>query len=834
MADIVQSSGLDDFSKDADQLAAKIELVKKQVDHLSSSLSSANSQFKNFSKVNNGIATHNVMMQSLGPDKVKQYVESLLREQKAKEQKAETDLVASRNRADREAGRAYHQYQQDEQRVRQSRANSQRAEAQAEAAVTRAENAKITKRKNEVAAAEQDRRIAQRKEKEQDIRVQRENRKDSKSLFSNLKTFGLSMLSTGLIIRQAVQVVRQAFETVANLGKNVGWMTTGTSANNYASIVANTANLEQARLTAAKEAASLPVSTIGAGAAGIGSEILEKLSKNVGAYKDYTNLLISSYGATANQALSGTGIGGKITDQISQLIVEDTIRQAKNFNPVMRNYSNATIMNTDFFKSLYEQNLGAYTNPNMTALRGYLSQTKGYGYAMLDLTPEQKAAYIAEMQGQLTAQGMTKEQYNDLMKQWTKAGRIIEKFGKNLYAFDEVLTNDPFSNEDVEEINRNTGDIEDKIEDFSNDTKNIGDDIIPPIDDIDKTSKELEETADSILDRLEKLKLNIKIPVDVKINIPGEEKEKEKSGGLIDLAFQRVSAAVSAASKILGTSGLPVGDKEEDTTTEPVKSPIPVPAPVPTYVAAPDKNETYSKINAVYQKLKEHALAYGAYLEFEGYTAKMKQDDAAANEYIAKIGALEQLLGSLMDLSDEDYALTFAGTAGTEFFNTLQKLSDWSDKIRDGIDSSLTWSGIQSVLEDVFSISLASAAGLNAGSLATLLGLAAPELGASTIGGAIAGIGGAANGVISTRKMPTLSTLFEEGPEMVLPLNAAGADFLATSLNNLGLSNRLTNNSANVNVNLSGINIADNDREWYEVAHKIHNIIEAEQARQGG
>lgn len=823
MADPVQSSNVNDFSKDADVLAAKIEMVKKQVDQLAGSLSSVNSQFTKFGKAAG--KTYNPKINvSTGSGSSSTHG---LSENERLMRQGEANAKRKREQELKDYVRKAQQYQKEEERLWLATERWKRHKVQRE----EVEYAAYKKRQEkEEAAAEK---LAQKVKREKEEKAAEEAfKKTAKGRFTRLGKLGNTLAGIFGLITMAIASFGQAIKKATENVESIRWSNINNAVNNFAKSTEETSEH-------VSNTFSQIWKSIGNGFAKLVSWIGPKKDSAIAnafsfLEEDQYNELYSSYVGTANQTLFGLGASGKLTQKMAEMIVENSLRQARIIGGYSSDFSDADLLNTGTYKNVYNKNLGLVSSPSATWFTGYKAMQKGYGFAMTDLSPEENMALMSSAIAQLSK--LDQKQANDLIKQWTKTGRVVEKFGKNLYAFDEVLTNDPFSNEDVEDIDKNTGDIIKKMDDENDTTKKIGDDIIPPVDDINKTSKELEETADSILDRLEKLKLNIKIPVDVKINIPGEEKEKEKekSGGLIGLAFQRVTAAVSAVSKILGMSGLPVGDKEKEPVKDPVPAPVPAPVPVPAYVAAPDKNETYSKINAVYQKLKEHALAYGAYLEFEGYTAKMKQDDAAANEYIAKIGALEQLLGSLMDLSDEDYALTFAGTAGNEFFNNLQKLSNWSDKIRDGIGSSLFWSGLQSVLEDVFPISLAAAAGLNASSLATLLGLAAPELGASTIGGAIAGIGGAANGAIGTRKMPTLSALFEQGPEMVLPLNNAGADFLATSLNNLGLSNRLTNNSANVNVNLSGINIADNDREWYEVAHKIHNIIEAEQARQGG
>lgn len=827
MADPVQSSNVNDFSKDADVLAAKIEMVKKQVDQLAGSLSSVNSQFTKFSRASNRTYNPKISVSTGSNNTVSSGVNSSSADRIARlRQKEEERIYLATERWKRR------QVQEEEKRQQQradhlQRIANRRAKEQEQLEKEAAKSALKAARESERA---QLRAREESKQDEQNIKeekkLQKDNRKDSKSLYSNLKSFGLSMLSTGLILRQAVQVVKQAFETVVTLGKSTGWMTSGT--NNFASVVANTANLESARLTAAKEADALALSFIGTGATGLTADLLELPAKASGAYEDYTNLLMSNYSATANKALIGTGIGGKITDKITKLIVEDTIRQAKNFNPTMRKYSNASIMNTDFFKSLYEQNLGAYTNINMTALRGYLAQTKGYGYAMLDLSPEQKAAYVAEMQGYLTANGITQKQYNDIVKQWTKTGRVIEKFGKNLYAFDEVLTNDPFSNEDVEEINRSTGNIEDKLDDGNDTTKKIGDDIIPPVDDINKTSKETVTVCEEILERLKQMNLDVHVNVPVNVHIPGvnqPETAEPKAEDVIKvpdrlLAFaeQLQAGASSATSPAAILSALSVFQGSGVHSTEPSSDLI------NTY-----KEEYKHSLETMLDQMIAYQTILAALSIYDTDNAYIPKNLTTSSADIATIQSL------LADVDNVDYAKAIQDGSLLEAISYIQKLTGTYTEGAAAYGKSLDLYQVAAGLQPIYDVLLGGA--IASGSIMALTGGAAIApfiqslLSPSTIASAF---GGAATGAIGTRKMPTLSALFEEGPEMVLPLNAAGADFLATSLNNLGLNNRLTNNSANVNVNLSGINIADNDREWYEVAHKIHNIIEAEQARQGG
>ena len=74
------------------------------------------------------------------------------------------------------------------------------------------------------------------------------------------------------------------------------------------------------------------------------------------------------------------------------------------------------------------------------------------------------------------------------------------------------------------------------------------------------------------------------------------------------------------------------------------------------------------------------------------------------------------------------------------------------------------------------------------------------------------------------------ATLFENGPEAVIPLSSQeGINYLSNAMKEAGG----TGSNINVTVELSGINIADNDRQWNEVARNIGERINTIIRREG-
>lgn len=77
------------------------------------------------------------------------------------------------------------------------------------------------------------------------------------------------------------------------------------------------------------------------------------------------------------------------------------------------------------------------------------------------------------------------------------------------------------------------------------------------------------------------------------------------------------------------------------------------------------------------------------------------------------------------------------------------------------------------------------------------------------------------------------ATLFENGAEAVIPLESqAGINYLANAMQQANGGS--TGANINVTLELSGINIADNDRQWNDVARQIGERINTIQRREGG
>ena len=70
--------------------------------------------------------------------------------------------------------------------------------------------------------------------------------------------------------------------------------------------------------------------------------------------------------------------------------------------------------------------------------------------------------------------------------------------------------------------------------------------------------------------------------------------------------------------------------------------------------------------------------------------------------------------------------------------------------------------------------------------------------------------------------------------EAVIPLESQqGVDYLANALQQAGAGDGGGSSSVVVNVNLSGLNLADNDAQWERVGRKISEVIEIQTQRRG-
>jgi hypothetical protein len=92
---------------------------------------------------------------------------------------------------------------------------------------------------------------------------------------------------------------------------------------------------------------------------------------------------------------------------------------------------------------------------------------------------------------------------------------------------------------------------------------------------------------------------------------------------------------------------------------------------------------------------------------------------------------------------------------------------------------------------------------------------------------------GSASGGIGTKE--SLIHAFEgDKAEAVIPLESQqGVDYLANALQQAGAGDGGGSSSVVVNVNLSGLNLADNDAQWERVGRKISEVIEIQTQRRG-
>ena len=889
MADPVQSSNVNDFSKDADVLAAKIEMVKKQVDQLAGSLSSVNSQFTKFGKAagktynpkinfNTGAVGGRPISSGNGTSIDREQTRRLKQEEmyrrlfvqiEERERKSEAAAAAKRQKEEERIYLATERWKrrqvQEEEKRQQQRADHLQRMANRRAK----EQERLEKEaaKSAAKAARDSEKAQQKAEEEQ----KKERIKRINKIGFVLKTIGLAITA---FAAAAHKWISNALENISNTRYNSNFDTL-------------TKELQEADNATVKMNSTWKSFTkaFTAGFSGIISGLGSALQWLIDKFADFFSFLMGeSNGSEKYQAavdaqtraekvgyvqsaLRGRGFSGKATTAMSKNAVQYALQRMRNSGGY-EGLTDTQLLNHDDFDQWLNEGLDH--GKTSTLLTGYIAEKYGRAYAMVDRTPEENARLYNNMMSELSAPGITNEKYNDMIKQWTKTGRIIEKFGKNLYSFDEVLSNDPFSNEEITDINDATGGIEDGVDQGNNTLEASYHTLEDVLEAYKKGDITLEEalaaikangidTTKFIDDFIEKLKLTA----------PFTSKgiDKLSQNQLLKLALEDLKLALTPSNitgKVSPGQGFinTLGNVWEATTHD----------------------EHGNKVS----KITGNTLPTS---EFE------KQDYFGKTVYNASLDDAQDVLDNTVEYFDL-VASTFKKLGNTSGLNS-ETAVEWYKIILNFKNTYKNWDlasrskalggNNEAIKElyDVIGIDIGTAKNYLGGWLESMMEYyelyGNPEDKDTTLA-AFKLIGGYSNfediddayenimhsltkddqiidltgenkqttwslydlldtygrghkfatGGLATRKMPTLSTLFEEGPEMVLPLNAAGADFLATSLNNLGLSNRLTNNSANVNVNLSGINIADNDREWYEVAHKIHNIIEAEQARQGG
>lgn len=519
-------------------------------------------------------------------------------------------------------------------------------------------------------------------------------------------------------------------------------------------------------------------------------------------------------------------------------------------------------------------------NVNDKVLAGYVQYMYGEDMVNVEHTDTYKQIRRAELiekeLSMLTDSAYGVKALTNFTSQLYATGDAMEHFKQTLFGFDEVITLDAYDTTRPEIVgNHEVGDtgLDDMIAKFDTTLTDVFDDstlakgvqtliegkdenkgeapepggqtnldIVPYTMNIDASNIEdaFYDGSDYAYDMIYKafkdgseLFNDLKIGVD--INMP--------SGGTGNNDLTTLMMMLLLPSLLKGTGGgnsdvftdLPSGAVDDNTKL--YLNPIDTSAPASFLGYGPEKNSA-----------KEWGFAWGG----PGSATDILIDVTGNNNYIGKrmtmtdSEAREWASNNYYRFGpDEDGSTPARGVDIGNFYQPNSASNNEVDDLELLYRSMQVGAGTTGVTAGLGSTALGAAliaTGIGAplGAILMGLGLMGTGIGAyNTLEGTneinkMTGQGGYANGGIGTKPV-TGATLFEDGAEAVIPLESqAGIDFLGNAMRQaIGGEEGFGGDQIIVNLNLSGLNVADDDSRWEQIGTKIAEVIDVQRQRRG-
>lgn len=468
------------------------------------------------------------------------------------------------------------------------------------------------------------------------------------------------------------------------------------------------------------------------------------LKKAIGetlAEESLSSILFKNYQAETRQNLLHAGYDNAQLDTISDGAVAFAWKNASQYSKNQGLDKEAVFLTEEFQNELKRITSILQSGGDSTIFQGFLADYMGDSY-IPDVTrsKEVTAKYASEMMAQLSTMGLADQQ--NKLSEWENAGTVLQKIGKNLYSFDEVISQDAIEVND-KKASEILGEIVTNLKDKDNILKDMG----------------------ANLD-----------------NIAGGHGGTGPSDAVKDAIHSSLEENQETIGKLQAGEGRHriTGNFMEGWTAGQADG---------TYRSG----QLYSDSSYVYE-LQKHTDAAGKVLESEWKT----------------LGTLDQWIAKMSGNFSSRYEplrISYTGegvTAGDQAALAARVASIYEIGNRShGLATTLT----SDKNNDAFNIKTDGSSNASDG------------------GGHGFAIGGV--GTVPVHN----ATLFEKGAEAVIPLESqAGIQYLSNALQQAGLSG---GPNIQVTVELSGINVADNDRQWNEVARNIGERINTIVRREG-
>lgn len=454
-----------------------------------------------------------------------------------------------------------------------------------------------------------------------------------------------------------------------------------------------------------------------------------------------TNLQTVSYNeylAQAQNQLMNKGYDMNQLGLLSDAAVTYAWKNASQYNQNTGLDANA-VFQTPEFQSEFSRILGILAGGATDAVfQGYLAESLGDAY-IPDVTRSKSvmADYQLGMLTQLANMSLTSQQ--DKLSEWDNAGTVLQSIGKNLYSFDEVISQNAIEVED-KKASKILGSIETNLKDKDNILKDMETDLGSISGRTGGTSTTPTGT-------------NVTDIIGGTGGVSATPDSKQKFALGVD-GFRLLP--ITGAGVTGGATGLSMNVKN---------------------LSDADKAAIAAGGGFAYKGTQLYSDGTNVYV-----------GTSYSNTAGERIGNTSyQSIGSVADYAAKNGYFSYA----YEGAGALEK-----QKLATAIAGSISDQGIIDSIRDKYDLD-------------NIPSYAAGGVGTHRVDGA---------------------TLFENGPEAVIPLSSQeGINYLSNAMKEAGG----TGSNINVTVELSGINIADNDRQWNEVARKIGERINTVIRREG-
>ena len=611
-----------------------------------------------------------------------------------------------------------------------------------------------------------------------------------------LKALGPIMAATsgvaalGLVIKTLGSAASDAEQRLVNYTKALRTMGVALDANSASALeYANNSNKLSNQLSQVWNDIGSGFSKIGEWFTSGMSSILEDLGYSGSETKDVIA------GAQASTVAKARGLG--FTNASSRGLAGNLYNLSSSLSPLWGDQPSEimTALESAVFTGKGAEKYGFNVSDNV--LTGYLAK-QGIDIANVEITDAMKAYYRYQLLSEESLDNNS-EAMSEFISQWEQLGFMIDKTKGKLFGFDEVIQLTA-ADSTIPEI---AGSLVGGPDDGEG-----GGTIIPPIPPGPTGGGGNGTTEPSKQPYPE----NIKIPVldeifawlKIRFPMPVPGKQEEGEGELQpELSPEGVPATDPIADWLYAKYGIRPGES----ALEAYQGLMGIPG-------VPEEKE--------YGWAYDSATRSHKLIDVTGSTNYIGQRMKLTAEEAAQYGYVEPVSQAASSASGQ-YTMYPQGTQ----FGTASSLSQSTVDFLEGMES------VGQALMGLGSLGIVGLLGALVAPQVLGAGAALGTAGAATSG--LTAAFGFAGGGIGTKQINGASLFEGDKAEAVIPLESqAGIDFLGNAMKQaMGGEERFGGDQIIVNLNLSGLNVADDDSRWEQIGTKIAEVIDVQRQRRG-